>query len=101
MDRVTELLAANSRLVLKGRDLKRQLEVVRDQFLLYAKEHRLKEKRFLDAAEHNSAASRESNLHDAKVTAFKAETNENIAKEIQATLDSYHVVDVESNLSAS
>lgn len=79
-DRVTELLAANSRIVLKGRDLKRQLEKARDQFKFYGEQHRAK------------------NTKDADI---KAEVNENLAAEIQQTLDEYHLVEQESNLSAS
>lgn len=79
-DRVTELLAANSRIVLKGRDLKRQLEKVRDQFAHYGVLHRAK------------------NTHDGDL---KAEANENMVTEIQKTLNDYHVIELESNLSAS
>jgi len=77
MDRVTELLAANSRIVLKGRDLKRQLEKARYQFLFYAEQHRAKNTKDGDE---------------------KAETNARLAAEIQTTLDEYHVVEMESTV---
>lgn len=72
MDRVQELLAANSRLVLKGRDLKRQLEKARDQFKFYGEQHRAKNTKEAD---------------------IKAEVNEGLVLEIQKTLDEYHVVE--------
>ena len=72
MDRVQELLAANSRLLLKGRHLKRQLEKARDQFKFYGEQHRAKNTREAD---------------------IKAEVNEGLVLEIQKTLDEYHVVE--------
>ena len=80
MDRVTELLAANSRIVLKGRDLKRMLEKARDQFKFYGEQHRAKNTKEAD---------------------IKAEVNEGLVLEIQGVLDDYHVVEEVSNLSAS
>lgn len=79
-DRVTELLAANSRIVLKGRDLKRMLEKARDQFAFYAANHRAKNTKDGDE---------------------KAETNDRMVAEIQQVLDEYHIVEAETNLSAS
>lgn len=77
MDRVQELLAANSRIVLKGRDLKRQLEKARDQFAFYASNHRAKNTKDGDE---------------------KAETNDRMVAEIQKTLDEYHVVEQECTI---
>lgn len=72
MDRVTELLAANSRIVLKGRDLKRMLEKARDQFKFYGEQHRAKNTKEAD---------------------IKAEVNEGLVLEIQQVLDEYHAVE--------
>ena len=104
MDRATELLTANSRIVLKGRELKRQLEKARDQFAYYGKEHRTKAEGFRHKATgqfKDDDMKRENLFENAQASDDKALINENIAKEIQATLDSYHVVEAESNLSAS
>lgn len=72
MDRVTELLVANSRIVLKGRDLKRMLEKARDQFKFYGEQHRAKNTKEAD---------------------IKAEVNEGLVLEIQQVLDEYHAVE--------
>lgn len=72
MDRVTELLAANSRIVMKGRDLKRMLEKARDQFKFYGEQHRAKNTKEAD---------------------IKAEVNEGLVLEIQQVLDEYHAVE--------
>lgn len=93
MDRVTELLAANSRIVLKGRELKRQLEKARDQFLFYAREHRAK----VDKIKENDPFDQQSAGLLIKQTITKAETNEAMASEIQQVLDDYHVVTVEND----
>lgn len=89
MDRVTELLAANSRIVLKGRDLKRMLEKARDQFAFYAREHREKANNTNESQWYREGAAK------------KAETNEAMVREIQGVLDDYHMVEKVSNLSAS
>lgn len=78
-DRVQGLLEANSRLVLKGRDLKRMLEKSRDQFKFYGEQHRAK------------------NTPDADI---KAAVNEGLVIEIQTLLDSYHIVEAESTITA-
>ena len=72
MDRVTELLAANGRIVRKGRDLRRMLEKARDQFKFYGEQHRAKNTKEAD---------------------IKAEVNEGLVLEIQQVLDEYHAVE--------
>lgn len=88
-DRLRELLAANSRIVLKGRELKRMLERARDQFKFYAKEHRAK----IDRIKADDPFDQQGAGALIQQTIKKAETNEGFAAEIDMTLDSYHSVE--------
>ena len=101
MDRVTELLAANSRIVLKGRELKRQLEKARDQFAFYGKEHRTKAEGFRHKATgqfKDDDMKRENLFENAQASDDKAPMNENMAAEINKTLSEYHVVEQASTI---
>jgi len=86
--RIDGLLAANTQLVLKGRELKRHLEKARDQFKFYAKEHLNKAEKFDEADQRSSGAG--TNHYEANRSREKAIVNEMFAQAIQETLDAYH-----------